>query len=270
MPSPSYHPIQGSVHTENGYLRLTPPDPISGIVQSFWQLNVPEGRFVYHSIPDNCVDWITRVDKPEDSVFIPPFLSANPFEVQGPVSFFGVRFNVLGYQAVVRDPLENWLAEPQGVLASEFLSSSELPWFQQAVFDSPDFCTRCSTIVQWFIRHANSINTDARLDAFLKYSLLHLDDGLDMSERHCQNMGISSRQLRRIVRQHLGVSPREFHQVLRFQNALSLLNQYPDDKGWANYYYDQSHFIRDCQRFIGMPYQQFKNMSVLYNADDVK
>ncbi|CCN47567.1 putative Transcriptional regulator, AraC family [Vibrio nigripulchritudo MADA3029] len=267
MASSNYHPIQGNVHIQDGYQTLVPPEPVSQIVQSFWQLNVPFGRYVYHSIPDNCVDWITRVDNPQESVFIPPFLSVNPFQLEGPVSYFGVRFQLLGYQALTAHPLESWASEVQGLSVLDLLPSDYSGAVQRFLVENPDFYSRCGAITQWLTRVASPSVIDARLANFLNFSRATAGS-MALSDVHCQELGISSRQLRRVVRHHLGVSPREFQQVMRFQHAIKQLENTPEENAWADFYYDQSHFIRDCQRFMGMTYLQFRNMSVLYNSEE--
>lgn len=266
----NYHPMQGRVHVHNGYQTLQPTGAVCQIVQSFWQLNVPSGSFIYHSIPDNCVDWITSIGQPQESVFIPPFLAANPFALQGPVSYFGVRFQLLGYQVLIPHPLGTWASELQGVALADLLSDKLSQAMLEQLCAQPDFYSRCNTMANWLLQVANAPTVDTRLAHFLAYSTQNRHGSTDLSERQCHQFGLSARQLRRLVRHHLGVSPKAFQQVLRFQHTLQQLEQTPEQNAWAESYYDQSHFIRDCQRFIGMTYPQFRTMSVLYNAVESK
>ena len=67
------------------------------------------------------------------------------------------------------------------------------------------------------------------------------------------NVGI--RSLQRHTRQALGISPKSYLQVLRFNRTLSELNaidfaQWQDPVFDAGYY-DQAHFIKDFKRFTG-------------------
>lgn len=73
--------------------------------------------------------------------------------------------------------------------------------------------------------------------------------------------GISVRQLERRFLKQVGVSPRQFANVIRFRRVFDMLNDAgkPD---WVRLaltagYFDQSHMIRDFRRFLGCSPTQF-------------
>ena len=66
-------------------------------------------------------------------------------------------------------------------------------------------------------------------------------------------LGCSRRYLTAHFREQVGVPPKLFARILRFQNAVSLIDLEPS---WATIaqragYYDQAHLIRDFQQFAG-------------------
>jgi AraC-like DNA-binding protein len=63
--------------------------------------------------------------------------------------------------------------------------------------------------------------------------------------------GYSSRYIRKKFEEHVGLSPKFFSQIIRFQNALHMFeNMYsPIDIANELGYYDQSHFINEFKRF---------------------
>lgn len=69
-----------------------------------------------------------------------------------------------------------------------------------------------------------------------------------------RSLGLSERQLERRFLQRVGITPKRFATLLRFERALALARTAPSltaaalDAG----YYDQSHFIRDFRRFAGI------------------
>jgi AraC-like DNA-binding protein len=71
----------------------------------------------------------------------------------------------------------------------------------------------------------------------------------------CDEAGVSIRQLDRLFRQHLGISPKTFAQIVRFQTAIALLKSEPGgtlaEVAAQTGYYDQSHFVREFRRFAG-------------------
>ena len=72
-----------------------------------------------------------------------------------------------------------------------------------------------------------------------------------------RTLGVSERQLERRFSARVGVTPKSWATLRRFERALALAASAPDapltsvalDAG----YYDQSHFIRDVQRRAGQP-----------------
>jgi AraC-like DNA-binding protein len=69
--------------------------------------------------------------------------------------------------------------------------------------------------------------------------------------------GVSARQLERQFATHVGLSPKRFLRVLRFQQVLAALREpSATPSGWADVaaqhgFYDQAHFINDFKHFTG-------------------
>ena len=70
------------------------------------------------------------------------------------------------------------------------------------------------------------------------------------------NLGVTLRTLERRVKEHTGLGPKPLQRVLRFRNALRLLEdtRRGDWTGAAIRagYYDQAHLIREFRGFAGM------------------
>lgn len=68
-------------------------------------------------------------------------------------------------------------------------------------------------------------------------------------------LGMSERQLERRFLARVGVTPKRFATLRRFERAVALLGKAPSlgAAAVAAGYYDQSHFIRDFRRFTGGP-----------------
>jgi AraC-like DNA-binding protein len=68
--------------------------------------------------------------------------------------------------------------------------------------------------------------------------------------------GVSARQLERQFAVHVGLSPKRFLRVLRFQRVLAALREPTGTSNWADVaarhgFYDQAHFINDFRAFTG-------------------
>lgn len=72
---------------------------------------------------------------------------------------------------------------------------------------------------------------------------------------------ISRRQYQRRFKQHMGVSPETYIRILKFQQALQLINQHSfsklSDIGYGLGFADQSHFIREFKLFSGYTPKDF-------------
>lgn len=80
--------------------------------------------------------------------------------------------------------------------------------------------------------------------------------------RHIQNaLNISERTLERYFKQHIGISPKLYARISRFQSTLENLRKTKccrlTDIAYQHNYADQSHFIREFKAFAGTNPKQF-------------
>ena len=69
-----------------------------------------------------------------------------------------------------------------------------------------------------------------------------------------RSLALGERQLERRFLAQVGVSPKRFAALARFERALDIMKRAPSltDAAFAAGYYDQSHFIREFRRFAGV------------------
>jgi len=93
---------------------------------------------------------------------------------------------------------------------------------------------------------------DKRLD-FALNKILHSQGNLIVKDL---DVGLSTRQLRRLFEFYLGDSPKAFSKVVRFQNILKSVHLHDALSEKSFFYdfgyYDQSHFIKDFKTFYGL------------------
>jgi len=262
----NYHPYQGNVTHPDHYLTFSPGTPLNQWVQSFWQLNVPNGSFKYRSMPDNCVDLIINLNQPEDIVIITPFSSSIVFTMTGPVSYFGIRFRILGQQGLIPEPLGQWNNQGHEINANEILPQNVLNAIYNGISYQTDFKNLCSYISNILLGALKCITIDKRLQHYMQYCQHNISSSIKLTDKHCSQFGVSARQLRRLTQQYLGLAPREFANVLRFQHTLKIMNTDSHSLQWSRHYYDQSHFNREFKTLSGLTPSEFQNLSVLYNT----
>lgn len=93
-----------------------------------------------------------------------------------------------------------------------------------------------------------------------KFASILLQRGQSLGEIQSQ-MNISERTLERLVKQHIGMSPKVFSRIMRFQTSLERLKTTNFDRlttlAYDQDYFDQSHFIREFKIFTGNNPTQF-------------
>lgn len=108
---------------------------------------------------------------------------------------------------------------------------------------------------------------------FVQYAVnqILLQPGQLSLEALANKVGYSQKHLIQLFKEHVGLPPKAFLRIIRFQRAISEIEQ----RGcieWSHLaldcgYYDQAHFIRDFKRFSGFTpeeYLQRKNGVVNY------
>ena len=77
-----------------------------------------------------------------------------------------------------------------------------------------------------------------------------------------ESVGCSRRYLDMLFKEHVGLSPKTYARILRFQAMHRLLMQdaLPIDRILHDYYFDQSHFIKDFKCFTGSTPAQYRHL----------
>lgn len=81
-----------------------------------------------------------------------------------------------------------------------------------------------------------------------------------------REMNLSERALERLISRYVGISPKSFSKIVRFQSGLNALRQKDFNSltnlAYQNSYYDQSHYNREFKLFTGMNPKRFLQHSI--------
>lgn len=174
----------------------------------------------------------------------------------GALGFIAVRFRA--------GALRYFCRQPMAELADNFVDIHDV-WGQsgdelaERVIAAASFHSKVEIIELFLLKLIEQYQPDAWLDQVI-HDIYYNYDSVQL-KRNCSDWGISKRQLQRIFKNAVGVSPRTFQIVSRFQTVIKqlLLEEKKDylDVILDNGYFDQSHFIKDFQRFTGEPPSSF-------------
>lgn len=149
---------------------------------------------------------------------------------------------------------------------------SEAEELEEKLSESVGFNQQCQVLLSFFHRRVNKIH---RIHRQLQgaISALTLSGGNTPLEKLAYDTCLSPRQLQRVFKEEIGLSPKAFSQVLRFQSTLYLKEKNPQ---WSllqlsleGGYADQAHFNRSFKMYTGLSpknyFDQFDAFSDYYN-----
>ena len=265
--------LQGRAHQQNAYVTITAKPPANRWIQCYWKLEVPHGTHTFRGVPGNNIDCIFQVPDADQLNFaVMPLSEPRLFVISGPATFFGIRLRVLAQHWLNPMPIGEWQGESLQSLLGESLLQRVIG-ILNAGWSLDVSCDAISAEVLGEIvsggrtdKPFETLGIDPRLLRFLHYAYSNRSTKLELTDKDCSEFAISSRHLRRLSKQYLGLSPRNFYRVIRFQRMLNDL--YSDNARaiWTECYYDQAHFIREFKELSGLTPGQFRNSSVLYNT----
>lgn len=147
------------------------------------------------------------------------------------------------------------------------LDDERLNILADEVLNADDSTEAISLIDQWLLlRLAESgIYNFKRMGASLK--LLFHDNTISV-ESMAQLAGLGRKQFDRVFFNAVGMKPKEYSTVVRFQKSLLLMQNGARnfaDIAYSCGYADQSHFIRECRRYSGTTPAELLKMQPLYS-----
>lgn len=252
-----YAPLQPTVGRSDGdvsYSETPPAERLLPFIYCYWQLKTLrplEADFTYKVIADGCIDIFFEPENPTES-FVMGFSSKySEFPLERSFDYVGVRFlptfftHFFGVSSSrltgTVEELRSIVPDTSRFIADNFSAKFDLAKIKELLDDH--FVNRLSKIECEFDKRLYSA-----LEIIFKNSgVVNVDKDL--------SAGISPRQLRRLFEKYIGVSPKAFANVIRFQaivNAKPSRQSLRENKIFFDIgYYDQSHFIKEFKYLYG-------------------
>jgi AraC-like DNA-binding protein len=163
--------------------------------------------------------------------------------------------------AVLRpDALYRLTGIPQREITNRTLDGEELfgalarEW-QQRLADAASPEDRLREIEQTLRRLLQRV---ARSDSTFDHALKRIrrSDGRVRVDRLARELGWSRKRIARAFGERVGLSPKRLSGILRFHTVYNHITRTPverrDDRLIYDYYFDQSHFLKDFKRYAGI------------------
>jgi AraC-like DNA-binding protein len=228
------------------YREFAPPERLKQFVECFWSVEPASALSEYPVLPDGCVDIVYSPSVTRELQLVGTMTSARRFALSAGGFQFGVRFRPAMSQAFLPVPGPDTL--DQSIALSDIWGADARRLTQQ--ISESQSAKQCIGLIEARLRNPGDITMVQRLCASIveQAGQVRIDDLAFQA-------GLSSRQLRRLFLEQVGLSPKHFCRVIRFRNSLSRLSE----RGRADWvqvaldcgYYDQAHFINEFRQFSG-------------------
>jgi AraC-like DNA-binding protein len=249
------------------YIEVKPPKILSGYVKCFWILEsdgIPDGHSKEKILPDGCMELIFNFGdyykehrqghseiQPRSFVYgqITKFIEVSP---TGKTGIIAVRFYPNGAEVFLQVPvneLTNKAVSTYDILGKD---SGEL---EEKIVTAKNNRSRIEILQNYLICRLKKYYT---YDYIIAECLKRIEKsgGTITVESLSEKYNISTRHLERKFISIVGMSPKLFSRIIRFQTIFKLLKTKQINSLTAlaleSGYYDQAHFIRDFKNFTGI------------------
>lgn len=238
-------------------------DRLAPLVECFWASeNSPAATALTRVVPDGCIDIIFTCEAtPQTDTcqlrLVGPMTAPFIFSADNPTTNLGVRFrpggapSLLGIASRELQDRHPTLREAWGNPAKAVLDR---------LAETPSLGTRLDLLQDFLLRRLDSAaGIDPTLHALIRR--IETEDEPGPVEWMARSHGYGPRRLRRAFDRWVGLSPKQFSRIMRFQRLLARLRA----DGSGNLarqalecgYYDQPHMNRDFKRLAGVSPREF-------------
>lgn len=248
------------------YLEIQPSPRFADLVKCFWSLEYQNSGADEPEpvVPDGCVEIIFNlsdrfrryhangdIETQSASLVAGQMQSSILIGPSGNVRLFGIRFRPTGAFPFFRfgmNDLADRIEPLDSVWGGEVASIEDR--LSAAVSFEGQVAVAEAALAERFVEKN-------RVDPWLRnaVNLISTESGIKPVGVIAKEIGISERGLERRFRQSVGLTPKMFSRIVRFQRVLKSLETAaePDiiDTALSFGYYDQSHLINDFRQFSG-------------------
>ncbi|MBS1795251.1 MAG: helix-turn-helix transcriptional regulator [Acidobacteria bacterium] len=258
------------------FVSVKSSEKFRGFIHSYWWMDLDCGEFQdgfsERILPDGHSEIIfhlgERISRAEGggpftveprALFIGQNTAHYDIAAQGRVRMFGVKFQPHAASFLLREKASRFNDTAVGL--GEILGDSVNHLWERIV-EAGDLASRISIFERFSANRLAGEKTlpFAALDCAVRRIVESGGNG--RVEQLAGKLGISSRHLEKLFRRHVGISPKSFAGIVRFQNGLRLLQSGRNDSltevACAADYYDQSHFIHSVKNYSGMTPSRLK------------
>jgi AraC-like DNA-binding protein len=256
-----------------------PDASLAEYIQYIWYLNDPEGHLKDHPgrlLPEGNIELVFDLGQPvfhkfhqEDWQIRPQAFICGLVKKYYHIKYLafsesiGVVFKPGGIHRFFPYMFSEYSGHP--VPLDHIMGSAAENWISRLKTETPK---QKLWTIQNLLRQKIIDTTLKNAIVYRGIELIHENNGTLFMDELMQNINVSSRHLRRIFQEVVGISPKYYSKLIRIQALTRRLVTSPDkslNEIWPEFgYYDQSHFERDFTSVAGIKPSSFFNNFTLF------
>jgi AraC-like DNA-binding protein len=249
----------------NSYF-IYPSAPLLSYVKYYWILKRDENEeALVQTIPSGCMHLVFHrgnnlqfsPDTSQPRCFVRGQLSA-PGNIlsQGGIDMIAIVFHPLGMTPFVHSPMSEFYNQ---YINLENLDDSELKKLSNLILNEEDVDCCIQHIEKYLLGRLTAVNYNYKR---ISGSIQLIKHQPQVKTEYLANEAcLGYRHFKRVFTQYVGMNPKEYSRIIRFQKALYILQQVPNMEitqlAYTCGYYDHPHLIKDFQSFTGLSPSQY-------------
>jgi len=201
-------------------------------------------------VPDGCINLVVSV---EDKIITWGGISKSEFDMECPVSgkYIGFSFKPGAFWALTGAPTPVVM---DVMIPIEKIDNS----FDTASFFELSYEEMKRFLIDYFVQLAKNIKTMEYIQLFDRIHTNHIPN----TEELYEFIKLSPRQIQRQFKKHYGLTPQLILSIIKFQYCVAeLLYERSERASLISNYYDQSKFINEFKKNLGLTPVQFVNLN---------
>lgn len=267
------------------YFEAKPSPPLTGFIKCFWAIRSDAGSGAPEPVlPDGCPEIVFNLSDRFLRIYADGSHEAQPRAIvsgqlrssisimpTGRVDLFGVRFHPNGAFPLLRTPLCELTDQVEPL---DSLIGSDAEEIAEMIAGASEFRSRGQLFEHFFLRSLDGFDNRVDLLGWLCRSITDQRGQISVSDL-CEFFGVVERTLERTFQRFVGLPPKTFARIIRFQNVVRRIEAADTtsllDTALDFGYYDQSHMIREFREFAGQSplayFEETHRISELFTSD---
>lgn len=261
MKKQAFSPLQPEIqYVMDNYMEQKPFKQLaSKNIALYYQFNTPNTLENSVSlVPDGCFDIVFCCCPiaSSTSIWTSPTQRSKQLHLQANCEYFGIRF--LPEQNLIK------LKKPMKELLGNVIPIDDFMTLDPSIINKIISANNFTDRINIFNNHIQTPNIKSKSKLIIDYCInkIYLFKGKININHLSIDTGYSDRYIRNIFEEKIGFSPKQFSEIVRFQNSLAMIlkeNHYSMlDVVHENGYHDQAHFIKGFKKFVHIPPNRYR------------